>query len=479
MKSILKPKLGLVIGLIATIELFSVFAYYFPTFNHFAFFLLLAIVAIAAWENMAFGVLIVLTELFIGSKGYLFYINFLGGELSWRLALWLVVMIIWGIKAGRRYFQKEKILDTKEKEYLRPFLLLFAFIALGVINGLIHGHTLSNWFFDFNGWIYFALIFPLYEVFAGKKQKENWVSLKTFFMAAVFFLSIKTILVFLVIRYGQGQFAFDIYRWIRTTGVGEVTLTDSGFFRVFFQSHLFVAAAWLINFWMFAKAATKKVKCHHLWPYLLNMILFSTVLIIGLSRSFWLGFGLALLAGLVMIGVQSGKKLLMKSVAFLVISGVIATGLVSLLAWTAPANFLMRADIDRNEPAAASRLVLWQKITNEISDEPVLGKGYGATITYLSSDPRVKGLYTTYAFEWGWLDLWLKIGIFGLLAYLYLLGHTIHQGLSSKYHLGEALGLVLLALAIVNIFSPYVNHPLGIGLLLLSSLAIVSRPEIG
>ena len=56
-----------------------------------------------------------------------------------------------------------------------------------------------------------------------------------------------------------------------------------------------------------------------------------------------------------------------------------------------------------------------------------MGRGFGATVTYQTRDPRIladngSGEYTTYAFEWGWLDIWLKLGIFGLAAYFLLIG---------------------------------------------------------
>ena len=70
----------------------------------------------------------------------------------------------------------------------------------------------------------------------------------------------------------------------------------------------------------------------------------------------------------------------------------------------------------------------------EISQEPFFGQGYGATVTYLSQDPRVlennpSGLYTTYAFEWGYLDIWLKLGIGGIIAYLLLLFFLIKESI--------------------------------------------------
>ena len=85
----------------------------------------------------------------------------------------------------------------------------------------------------------------------------------------------------------------------------------------------------------------------------------------------------------------------------------------------------------------------------------------------MSNDPRIRaefpdGRYTTSAFEWGYLDIWLKIGLLGLLAYLILIVKIARESLKAGL-LGEILFIALTALVITHTFSPYLNHPLGIG----------------
>jgi O-antigen ligase len=120
--------------------------------------------------------------------------------------------------------------------------------------------------------------------------------------------------------------------------------------------------------------------------------------------------------------------------------------------------------------------VLWK----EVSASPLWGKGFGTTVTYVTSDPRITlsttdGKYTTYAFEWGWLDLWLKTGLIGVLGYLWL----FYMLLSDCYRLmrrGDsralAVGLSLSALGVLHFFTPYLNHPLGFSYLILAMLAV-------
>ena len=76
-----------------------------------------------------------------------------------------------------------------------------------------------------------------------------------------------------------------IYKWIRDTGVGELTPAQGGFYRVFFQSHIY-----LIIGWIYVMIALLKEKAHMrrwlLWGFSSFVV---SALIMSLSRSFALG----------------------------------------------------------------------------------------------------------------------------------------------------------------------------------------------
>jgi O-antigen ligase len=150
---------------------------------------------------------------------------------------------------------------------------------------------------------------------------------------------------------------------------------------------------------------------------------------------------------------------------------------------------LDRASNLSNEAGASSRWNLLPVLWGELKDSPVIGKGFGSTVTYISNDPRVReenesGEYTTYAVEWGWMGIWLKLGMLGLLSYLALIYIIMKNGynvikkevfLSSENLFIAGILIGLFSLAVVNIFSPYFDHPLGIGLLLFVSILVEAK----
>jgi len=159
----------------------------------------------------------------------------------------------------------------------------------------------------------------------------------------------------------------------------------------------------------------------------------------------------------------------------------ILAGLVSLASifiivnfpWPRPQLSFRPADIIEerlgdleSEAGASSRWSLLPAMLKSIVQAPLLGYGFGATITYISADPRVlaqnpQGSYTTYAFEWGWLDIIFKFGLILALWYLIWLIRLIGQAWRHGV-VGQAWALGLSTLALVHVFSPYLNHPLGI-----------------
>ena len=477
--------------LIITAELLSFLGYYWQIINFICFFIIALLALILSLRRPEYGLYILLTELFIGSFGYLFYFENGGFKISSRIALWLIVMSVWLAKTALNYLNTKKLnIIFFRSAYFKYFIALFIFLAWGAVNGLLNSNTISNIFFDFNNWLYLLLIFPLYEI---ARDENNLKIIKQIFLASISWLSFKTLILAYFFSHSFDFFNLDLYRWVRLSGAGEITQVVPGFSRIFMQSHIYVLIGFFIILFYLLKTIINASSAVKKFPtfYLLLLTLSLSAIIISFSRSFWLG----LAAGGIFVWLIALGKLKIKLRQFLVFNSMIFLSILASLTLTlglaffpwpttlggfnATALLSDRATGLTGEAGASSRWQLLPPLWQEIKQAPIMGQGFGATVTYLTSDPRVlaaspSGVYTTYAFEWGWLDVWLKLGLLGLLAYLILFAKIIFTGLKINTALSLSLAGGLIILVAVNIFSPYVNHPLGIGYLLIAAAMVDS-----
>ena len=466
-------------------EILSFLGYYYNLVNLISFFVIIILVLILSLYKLEYGLFVLIAELLIGSFGYLFYFESGGLKISLRLALWLIIISVWLAGIIIKLVKTKKLeLNFFHSSYFFYFLFLFIFIAWSVINGFLKNNLLNNVFFDANNWLYFLLIFPIFSVL---RADDNLKTVKQIFLTSIGWLSFKTIILAYIFSHNFYFFALDLYLWVRRSGVGEITQVVPGFSRIFMQSHIFVLIGFFILlFYLLKLMVARNDKKKLFISYFLLLALCLSAIIISFSRSFWLG----LAVGGLFVWLAATFKLKTNLKKFIIFNlTILATVALSLaltlliikFPYPTPADGFNSANLlnDRavkvaNEAGADSRWQLLPKLWQKIKIAPILGQGFGATVTYKSHDPRVLSAnsnddYTTYAFEWGWLDVWLKLGIFGLLAYLILLIKIIADGLkiSSSYSLGLVAGLVVLSA--VSIFSPYMNHPLGIGYLIITA----------
>lgn len=452
----------------------SFVSYFYPLFNKVAFFVILTLTLILTLEKLEYGLYILLAELFIGSKGYLFYLDTGGVSVSLRIALFLVVIGVW-------LYQKIKKRNLKFN-LNKWWWIFFVFIIWGFIWGLIRGNSFQNVFFDFNAWLYFGAIFLFIDTIKSREQIENILQILT---AAVTIIVIKTFFLLYIFSHGMEVAMYPLYRWLRQFLIGEITLMDSGFYRIFFQSQIYV----LIGFFIFAailiwqKNTNRKLITSY---WLLVAGCFSSILI-SFSRSFWVGLAFGLLVLLIFLIILKlpfkkilrmglgGLIMLVISVAAILITVKFPYPTPSKISW---GSMLEERLTDLSEAAVRSRWDLLPPLGRAIAKHPIVGSGFGTTVTYKSSDPRAlqfnpTGEFTTYAFEWGYLDIMLKIGLAGLLVYLLLIVKIWRLGwLLGRSGASLPLGLLLglFALLTTNFFSPYLNHPLGIGYIMLCGI---------
>ncbi len=473
------------------LELLSLFAWFLPWFNSVLFIILILFIFIVAVMDLKWGLLAAGVELIIGSQGYLFSFNNAATLISLRMGIFMAVMLAWVIYVFKTSSWPGFWQQLKHFNLFKPYVLLLAVLCWGVLWGWLRGNNFGYLFLDFNNWLFFLYLLPLISYSASlKHQAEFKQQLAGVISAALLWLAFKTVL-FLYIFSHQFIWALpELYKWIRDTRIGEITKLANNFYRIFIQSQIYALLGFLLLLPFIDKKATRLKKSQRYY-FLLAVLLLATI-IISFSRSFWLALSVSLVAYFIWLLIRQ-KSSFFVYLSNLFILFITASLLVFIIINLPPrlkgenlAN-LINQRTTRIEAAGSSRLSMLRPLLSAISRHPLLGSGFGSTVTYRSFDPRVlsatagaSGVYTTYAFEWSYLDLWLKLGLLGLLVYLWLLFKILqnlwHNFKSSPLRLGT--GLALFALLVVNIFTPYLNHPLGIGFILWASLYSASNKTI-
>ncbi|MFC1615363.1 hypothetical protein ACFL2L_01040 [Patescibacteria group bacterium] len=515
-------------------EIFSFCGFLYSDFNKMCFLAIILITIILSLKKMEYGIYILLAELFVGSFGYLFFYETGGISVSLRLGLFISVMSVWLAKVlTSKEHRLGFIKKLKNNKFIKYYFIFFAFLVWGVIWGILRKNGIDNVFFDANSYIYFALIFPFLDVIKNKDQIK--IIIEILFASAIV-ISVKTLFLLFVFSHKMYYVMEFLYKWIRDYRLGEITEWQGGFYRVFSQSHIYVLIALFAVILLNTKQRESVVSAetHELTRIrtrkarmLILYVLFFSIVLVGLSRSFWVG---GLMAGIVMIAIllfviKYPIRKLIKFILSLILCGVASIIFIFMLVkFPYPKEnidfsislFSSRASAITGESGASSRWNLLPVLTKATFKHPIIGSGFGSAVTYTSNDPRVRassptGDYTTYAFEWGYLDIIFKIGLAGMLAYLLLVwkilakayfylksevcgneagfadrspvstsassrGGRISTQNSRGVYLPKLVFWLIIGLIVIlatSIFSPYMNHPLGIGYIMLAT-AILS-----
>jgi len=453
------------LAVMAGLEIWSFLGSLWPAANTAGFVFVGLVTLTLSFKNPRYGLAVAAGELLIGSFGRLFAYDAGGVNLSVRMLIWLIIMAVWLAATARRLIKGEPLAEILRLPYGPYLYTLVGLVILGLVIGYGRGHSLANIFFDFNNWLYLTLCLPLADAFRTRKDRD-W--LKPVIAAGLVWLAVKTLLLLYI--FSHNIFGLTFYHWVRDTGVGEVTTMASGFVRIFLQSQIFTLAGVLLALFYLTRVNGRE----RLWLWMLTSGGLAVILI-SMSRSLWLG----LTVGIMVAAGNAFKKSWRNGLRWLgwgALAAIMAAAFLTAIVkfpWPAPGASGQSWDIlnersQLNEAAAASRWNLLPKLWQAVAREPLWGQGFGATVIYESNDPRAReratnGVYETYAFEWGWLDLWLKIGLAGVLTYLALIFILIRNAIKT----GRAeTAAALLGLIAVNFFTPYLNHPLGLGLLM-------------
>ncbi len=436
---------------------------------------------VLAFRNINLGLGLILLELIVGSQGYWLKLTVEGTAIPLRMLMFAGLMA-W---LAYKLLHQERDLVLKDKLFWQISLPLLVAMIWSMVVGYYH-NEFNNWFLDLNGYL-FLLVWPV-VYFVYKKQIDLKFYLP-FILAGLLALSLKTIGLLFIFTHISGDNLTVLYKWIRDSGWGEITSAGGGNYRIFSQSHIWLTAGagmMLASLW----DKIKNIKENYL--YFIGAILLLAGVIISLSRSLWLGLAASLLL-IVLFGLI--KKQFKPTFYFIITTVLIVVGgwgvVMAVNYFPYPTSLVgaagsVNSRFVAGEAAGESRLRLLQPLWNKVIAEPFIGSGFGATLTYHSLDPRIvnstaggSGEYTTYAFEWGYLDLLFKFGIVAGVCFMFFWLYWLWQLLIKNWQnnneqLSYSVALSgLVILLVTNITTPYLNHPLGIGLGLSSILILL------
>jgi hypothetical protein len=459
----------LTVLLIILVELASFTFFWLPTAKTVALLTIAATIFIASLINLKYGVYGAMIELIIGSKGHLLATTMAGVNISLRMAIFCAVML-----ATLILLLRKKNLSPIKKILTPGWLIFSAALIWGAVFGLLRGNNPTLVYQDFNAYLFFSYLAPFYIVLRdGHDVKEFW----RIFSAAIFSMCAKTII--LLFAFSHFINFTELYKWTRGTGWGEIVINEN-VVRVFSQSHIYALIGFVIFFFVLIQNRQFKNK-----KVAALSLLCMTTLIISLSRSMWIGlFAAAAFFLFYAIKQKWPAVKIAKACGFFIAITAISFGMIwSLIAFPYPKKpleigFNLQNRFNTSESAVVTRWEEIKPLSRAIANHPIIGSGFGTVVKFTNWDPRIlaetqkNNNYATYAFEWGYFDILLKIGLLGLLVYL-----AIIFNIAKNLFLNQpALFLGLIALLSTHVFTPYINHPLGIGYIIV--VLIMTKSQI-
>lgn len=473
------------LGALAGVFAISIAVFPFPIASAVALAVSMVAIFAIAWKRLDLGLLVAFAELFANSHGHLIAYDVHGFSFSSRMAVFVAVMAAWALSVATRR-SRLSLRDSR----LTLFVPLLVAVAVGFVIGfLLHSPVVA--FKDGNAYLYLAYLFPILSVDWDATKKRLLLQVLA---ASAAWVTILTLGLLYVFTHFPEWMLGAVYLFIRDTRTGELTKMAGNIFRVFLQAQFSVIAfAFFLMPFLFLRDVPKRAYR----TVTLLLIAVAAVVIISLSRSFWVGIvaGAFAFVALKIVDGWPGAKVTGKAFASTVVATVGAgVLLVAIVLFPLPYRVGRVGDLtglvtsrttDISDVAISSRWNLLPPLMAQIKEHVALGSGFGQEITFKTDDPRARainpdGTWTTYALEWGWLELWLKMGLLGPMAFAFLFVGLV-RGLwstmcTSQSWLAVALISSLAMLYATHTFSPYLNHPIGLGLLLFAVPFLNQKP---
>ncbi|WP_353538531.1 O-antigen ligase family protein [Colwellia sp. KU-HH00111] len=366
-----------------------------------------------------------LFELFIGGSGQVFkFFN-----IPFRQIIFAVILLIFLFD-----------LITRNIRFTVNFISLnIVFILLGVllsaILGLINAHKASIIIKDVTPMLYFLLYFPLHAYFL--KYNITYAYVLRILVHSTVIMSIAVIITFLILNIAFNGDLY-IFRAVieQTIGKDVFWFRANGF--VFYPGLVYSLVAAIL---LFGKlVAYKKLSLYEIFALSLSIF----ALVISMTK----GLILSLAIGFLLL-IFTKKTTLMTKMSSIVLCVIITSILFSLF------DFSRFTDLS-NDTGTNTRIKTIEESTEVINENVILGNGFGTEL------PTKK-----FHQENSFIDIFVEQGLVGLSLYLIMFTYIF---IRRKVNID--ITIAASTVAIMSLTNPYVNNPLGIGLIILTLIFI-------
>lgn len=428
---------------------------------------------VATYKKLEYGLFIAFIELLSNAHGYLISEHIGPLRVSIRMVIFLAVFVGWMIAMLVRR-NPVRFRDSRMISFLP---LIFA-IVIGGIVGLVQRSAVEV-FQDGNAYLYLCYLLPVLHV--------QWDSIKQrvilqMLAAATIFSSVVSILLLYAYTHFSEPVLKIVYVYLRDIRFAEITNVGMGIYRIFEQTQFFAIIFGLLILPRLFIPQSKRDR----FVTVGTLSLVASVLLISMSRSFLFGaIGAVFVIFLAMIIVYKTtiKQFIVGMSRTLLVTALGVLMLIAAVAFPFPhdrgaADYLsdiFGARVSESDVAISSRWNLLGPMIDRIQLSPVFGNGFGQTVTFKTDDPRARainpdGTWTTTSMEWGWFELWLKMGVFGPMAFLFLYVGIIRSAMQLFHTEKTWIAIWVIAtmtfVYFTHVFSPYLNHPIGIGMVI-------------
>lgn len=442
---------------------------------------------IATCRKLEYGLAIAFLELLSNAHGYIMFSMIGNVRISARMIIFLAVFLGWGIMLVWKR-QSVQLRDNR----IAPFIPLCIAIAIGGFVGMLN-RSVTEVFQDGNAYLFLLYLLPVLSV--------TWDSMKQrvilqMFAAATVFTTAASLFILYAFTHLSQSFLRILYVYVRDIRFAEMTHVGMGMYRIFEQTQIFAIVFGLILLERVFRTQERKNR----WVIILLLSCVFTALLVGMSRSFLFGLigAACVLIAWLFIGLKISLRNGMFGIGSILMAGVIsctmiyATVIFPFPHTRAAGEYLSGVFGERaigSDVAVSSRWNLLSPMIELVKEGPVFGNGFGQPVTFITDDPRIRaihpdGSWTTTSMEWGWLELWIKMGILGPIGFLALFAYVSIAATmmfkTEKAWVGVWVIGFSVFLYLTHFFSPYLNHPIGIGLILVSFIFLpgISLPGI-